>query len=1038
MRASHFLAGLAVLCLCLHVEAQRRVDTTYASRINAVFASLEKQRIPYGILKDYGLAFTSLDNFNGITSLSDSNLITPGVFRSIYSSIGASRIHSSATGIVNPDTLDNSWQAYRDTSRITLAGLFFNYSKFKPNAANNTVTVSSGKLYDKYVNGSWQNPYDPDQAFAVSPSINYFAGKAFDVFLPADLWLTNAGGSIVSLTVNLNDGLGFRAIQPGASVPVSYVDTGTKEWIFKLTLSNSLVLHSHSMVRVIDELGDANARFGNRNFEQIDMEASEAYLGQKARGMITISYANADLGLRRPLIVVEGFDPGYYLVPENKIGVSTFRGFLRHVADKFSNLKTILLDLPQYDIIYLDFHNGTDYIQRNALLLEQVIRWVNANKEPLSGATYAPNVVWGQSMGGLVARWALKDMEDKGEKHAVRLYISHDAPHQGANVPQGFQHLARHLRQLYLQTGTTAGVIELWQFLQSDVSPFLALSIANSPAARQMLINYVNDNNQVDNSMHNAWQSALMQKGYPQGDGVTPFRKIAVSNGSECGTTQPFGPGHNLLTYVGKGNTSFWGDLIAMAGGPIGAFLINQPALFLSVLPGQNSWSIDLFINARANGIVSRVYKGKVTYQKDILWLIPVSVTITDLSVNAGYSDITLDEFPGGAYVLPVNLGSASYQSWFAAYNVYATNEPAFDFVPVASALDIGGGAVTLSRGNYLASYVGATPPGAPLGSPFQNFITAYQGNSQNEQHIAINQRNANWIAAELNALPTSADCSIYCTYTSISGSPLVCQSQVYTVPAISGVAYSWALSDYANASGVTNGNQYTVTRQNGGNGAVNVVVTLSGAECGSVTKILPIYVGAPQPISGIVTTNQLFKCRVLRYKWEVTGAEGATNFQWVYQNITQNTFPTVFQNGPSRLANGNWNEESNCDQTLVTINATNGCSTVPQTYWFNSDECPPYYPPDCYYGRSLELMPNPVVSITRISLVDDPQAPAASEPKKIKKLRIVDNLGNLRRQLNGNDAASMSIDLSGLPAGAYTVIVWDGKAWIGKQALKQ
>src|SRR5690606_13123572 len=82
-----------------------------------------------------------------------------------------------------------------------------------------------------------------------------------------------------------------------------------------------------------------------------------------------------------------------------------------------------------------------------------------------------PNVVLGQSMGGVIARWALRDMEDKGQNHQTRLFISYDAPHQGANVPQGYQHLARHARDLYIKTGGTAILAETIQFFRGQAKP---------------------------------------------------------------------------------------------------------------------------------------------------------------------------------------------------------------------------------------------------------------------------------------------------------------------------------------------------------------------------------------------------------------------------------------------------------------------------------------------------------------------------------------------------------------------------------------
>ena len=80
----------------------------------------------------------------------------------------------------------------------------------------------------------------------------------------------------------------------------------------------------------------------------------------------------------------------------------------------------------------------------NAFVLE-VIKWVNQNK---SGSLQ--NVVLGQNMGSLVARYALKIWKIKGLNHDTRLYVSHDAPHLETNVPPQVCNIQqRHLRNMY-------------------------------------------------------------------------------------------------------------------------------------------------------------------------------------------------------------------------------------------------------------------------------------------------------------------------------------------------------------------------------------------------------------------------------------------------------------------------------------------------------------------------------------------------------------------------------------------------------------
>lgn len=62
--------------------------------------------------------------------------------------------------------------------------------------------------------------------------------------------------------------------------------------------------------------------------------------------------------------------------------------------------------------------------------------------------------------------------------------------------------------------------------MAEQISPVLY-----SNAARQMLINYVDDNGNVDNSYHTVWQRELTKMGYPEGDNGYKMRVVSISNG---------------------------------------------------------------------------------------------------------------------------------------------------------------------------------------------------------------------------------------------------------------------------------------------------------------------------------------------------------------------------------------------------------------------------------------------------------------------------------------------------------------------------
>jgi hypothetical protein len=246
---SLLLAGL--LCLSItSLSAQTETDTTFRFTMNTIFANVDKSKVPFGILRDYAMEFTNLENFSGTAALADSNYVTPSILWDVYNTLLMGRIHTSASGFLKQDTLDNRWYSYRQPGRITLSGLYFNYSRFKDNAANNYITITNNRLFDKYINGVWQNPYQTETAFIISPSITIYSGTSFNILLPSSIWLTNNGAAISSISIDVGDGLGYRTLTPDANLPINYSGPGNKEWIYRATLTAGGFLYAHSRVTI--------------------------------------------------------------------------------------------------------------------------------------------------------------------------------------------------------------------------------------------------------------------------------------------------------------------------------------------------------------------------------------------------------------------------------------------------------------------------------------------------------------------------------------------------------------------------------------------------------------------------------------------------------------------------------------------------------------------------------------------------------------------------------------------------------------------
>jgi len=184
----------------------------------------------------------------------------------------------------------------------------------------------------------------------------------------------------------------------------------------------------------------------------------------------------------------------------------------------------------------LNFTDATDYLQRNAFVVVDLLQQISGLVSPQASVALA-----GASMGGLVSRYALAYMETNGLPHSVRTFISFDAPHLGADVPLGIQYW-----------------VKFFSTQSGDAAVFLAQ--LNRPAARQMLVYHYTDpagsTGQPD-PLRGAFAADLAAVG----NWPSQPRLVAIANGSDNGTGQGFAAGvqivqweHSELFFAATGN----------------------------------------------------------------------------------------------------------------------------------------------------------------------------------------------------------------------------------------------------------------------------------------------------------------------------------------------------------------------------------------------------------------------------------------------------------------------------------------------------
>ncbi len=1049
------------------------IDTNFNHAVNVIFGKLNTANIPTGILRDYGLELTNTENYNG-TTLVDSNLVDQTVFKSIYRTMASARLSgSSYSTLPSPNIVDSLWYIARQPGQVVVSGLYYQYSYLNTTVnPNPNINLANGQLTDKYVNGVWQNPYLQAQTIAFSPACNTYSNLSFNIVFPANLLFTNNGTAVSNIQIDAGDGQGYRNMMPGTTLAVTYTGAGLKTWNYKVTLSNGTILQAHSPITVNGSTstltcytpgcgvyvppggggGGVQSSFVKTaattastppdvisgTAPEYYFKTGETFNGVAAIGKVTLQYAPGHTTLVNPLIVVEGFDPGYYTSPESFTGSFTLKDFIGSLNynsnSSSNNSPTPIYNLitSQFDIVFIDFRNGTDDIRRNALLVKSVIRWVNTYK-----TTSNKIQVLALSMGGLCTRYAIVKMEKAGETHNISQVIYHGTPQQGAVVPVSLQYMENHLNSLYSRSGASLYYDVYSSFDRSVPNIKGVLSLSNTPAALQMLVTHINYNNQVDTAVHHAWQAELTALGYPSQNGI---KNIAISNGSECGQTQQLTKGGQILYYDGKYATSFWGDLIVMAASFYPVFITGSPAFFLSGVPGRNDILIHFEADA-TDGNGNRVYAGKISYRKTVLWLLPITINVTDQTNNSPTDILPYETYAGDVSPFP-SLKSFGSSGWFGHYNINVYVAPGFGFIPEPSVLDVGRGAVRLTEADYMQGYSPNSLPVSPKNIPFNNFITAYStATNNNEPHISYENLNGKFLAATLTTnmgYTPPADCLLFCQSTAISGSSYVCSgTSTFTVPNNPAYSYTWTVpSNLQIVSG-----QYTPTLQvqpiTSGNGTQgNLSVAIYSPDCGTITLNQTIYVGAPQPLINIRVdrTPQASNYQYLNATATQLPNTVPSNYQW-YQEVNGSTTNLVFMG--SGLNINNYPIPPGTVIYFRCVTVTPCGQSVARLYAYNSTSATSafiVYPNPANSTASIALSPNSPTLAAATNLLNAEQQTTTFVPKIPFSYVVYNKIGQALQKGDSADGSTVQFNTSTLPAGQYFVHIAFGSNKIEKQ----
>lgn len=653
------------------------------------FALLEKNRIQTGLLLDYGVDYVHFETFNGV-NVSDSSHVNMATMELILQSLRNTAVGVKPFGQVSNIISQMSTTFNAGTNPVGI--VLYEYNSIKPTAlAENLLTYSElNGVQDVYVNNVWQNPYESKVIAAFTPYMNVMRNQTVVYSFDSSFRFTNR--NISSIQFDAGDGVGYRTVYNGGNVQVTYSTTGLKVLKLKIYYDGNQVAECRSNIDIEAPITVNSPSFvvdATQSFT-----ASASYMGYQPSAIVSVKYSQSNTSgtLKKPVIVAEGFDP-----ISNVNSNSSIQGKGYNTIESYYN--SLNGGADDRDIVYIDWGNSAAPIQANADILRQVLTWVNSSK-----TSNTSNILIGESMGGLIARYALCTMESASTPHDVSVYVSHDTPHLGVNVPLGAVYAVQYYLNALLDPDqwihyldVLANVLGLsTNNTMNTVQEILALR--NAPSVRQMLINYVDSDYQIDNSLHNTFMGELNQMGFPQGDAGNKILNLAFSNG-----------GTNTFS-----NTSTFATVNVTATANIGikvllnillpgiAYGLDIANLGLwGLIPGATTLSYSAHIYPfSANGIT--VFDSSCTYQKEnFLGSISTSLNSCNYTSPVG---IPIDIVNGSYYSIPGCVDENNTITM--GTNGSITFRKKFMFVPTVSSLCYKNGNTQLSISDYNYNYL--------------------------------------------------------------------------------------------------------------------------------------------------------------------------------------------------------------------------------------------------------------------------------------------------------------------------------------------
>ncbi|MFM7104083.1 MAG: esterase/lipase family protein, partial [Flavobacteriales bacterium] len=449
-----------------------------------------------------------------------------------------------------------AWEQIRQTElrhisqgivTITLAHFYYNY--IRPNALINGDLTFADSVF-QMTPGT--DIYETGLFMAAHLSQDYWPEQTVKFMLDDELLFTDIESGPMTIEWDAGDGQGWRPLTTNNTIEIHYTDNSHHTILFRITDDEQ----GTKITGCTLKSGGCSSNYPM----PVTPPWSSSNTGSYPFGIscqsdgINISgnaYYLPSGDFDKPFIFVEGIDftPLQSAMQNGDFGWCQFTSGYESLDYPYSMISLMpkfldSLRVRGYDVILVDFADGARSMNDNASLLIELIHLVNSFK-----TGDHPNVIAGASMGGQVCRYALKRMEELGQDHCCRLWISFDSPNTGAYVPIALQ--------------------QVLDVLSNE--PLASYAINEkllSPAAKQLLmLQHFQGAGYVPGGTDD-FQNWYSNLGYP-----SDCRKIAVTNGSLTGAYQKDQDGNTNSHYDHL--LSYNCDALPCAPGPEARFFMT-------------------------------------------------------------------------------------------------------------------------------------------------------------------------------------------------------------------------------------------------------------------------------------------------------------------------------------------------------------------------------------------------------------------------------------------------------------------------------